>query len=665
MRLKQRLNPELERKLKDAVFVGRLVTAADLAGTLINSPVSFQESSDYIQFYIKCLSPIPEELSEQFQYQNNIIFGSTFSANNKRKLAEWTNYLALYHFEIIDKIKGFLQNKLIAFRLSTSQTNDSVFVELLKIEKIPPDSEYLMIPSPDLGLNESHENFKQKLVGETKPFTLKHYPNIFTLPKLIYCHGDLYHVALKQTYNVNTYTQEKDIAVKYLENIGEQFFSAVDLRIDNHLFFVNVEKFTELESLLAINGETLMAEIEQEPLLEIAAHQEVDIINHEVDESLSEVAKGELSFLEQLNRNTKSRGLYYNEEDLHVFHISVKTNLLSIIGGMSGTGKTQLAKIYGETLGLEVGKQLLMIPVSPSYHEPNDILGYLNPTTGVYYESETGLVSLLLEAEENEDQLYMVIFDEMNLSQVEHWFSPFISLLEIEEENRYLSLFNSNSYCVNNRYKPKVKIGNNIIFVGTVNFDETTKDFSDRLLDRTNVIIPTKRSFKDSVAMIRQEDFSQINFQSYSIDTLIYRNHWHLTDEEHQYLAMLTDEEIDVLDELHRMIHEDNQQSGVSFRVAIGIARFLANIPLNYDGQPLIERSRAFDIQLSQRVLTKIKGLSAYVEPLVGMYSQSEYEPGEIYQFLQAMESAERSFEVSLNLLKSKAKELMLYGYAN
>ena len=173
---------------------------------------------------------------------------------------------------------------------------------------------------------------------------------------------------------------------------------------------------------------------------------------------------------------------------------------------MSGTGKSQLAKLYGETMGLQYGNELLMIPVSPSYHEPNDILGYLNPTTGVYYESETGLVDLLLKAQESPEQMFMVIFDEMNLSQVEHWFSPFISLLEVEEKNRYLNLFNENSYCVNPKYKSKIKIGDNVIFVGTVNFDETSKDFSDRLLDRTNVIVPTKMTFKESMDIMKEQE---------------------------------------------------------------------------------------------------------------------------------------------------------------
>ncbi|MDY0407661.1 McrB family protein [Paracerasibacillus soli] len=368
--------------------------------------------------------------------------------------------------------------------------------------------------------------------------------------------------------------------------------------------------------------------------------------------------------MEYLLENAAFRGLYFNKEELYSFHTSVKTNLLSIIGGMSGTGKSQLAKLYGETMGLEFGRQLLMIPVSPSYHEPNDVLGYLNPTNGVYYESETGLVSLLLDAEKNQDEIYMIIFDEMNLSQVEHWFSPFISLLEIEEENRYLPLFNDNSYCVNNKYKSKVKIGNNIIFVGTVNFDETTKDFSDRLLDRTNVITPFKLSFAEAANIINIEKHESDKLKTFKFDARTYRNE--LMQDDKHYLTVLSNEEINILDELHQLIHHNNKQKGVSFRVAIGISKFLASIPVNRKGEPLINRSQAFDMQVAQRVLTKIKGLESYVEPLVGIYRNGEYKPGSISELFQSEASQKvSSFERSLQLLNSKAKELMLYGYAN
>ena len=48
---------------------------------------------------------------------------------------------------------------------------------------------------------------------------------------------------------------------------------------------------------------------------------------------------------------------------------------------------------------------------------------------------------------------------------------------------------------IENSIPSTIEIGENIIFVGTVNFDETTKELSDRLLDRTNLITLQKIPF--------------------------------------------------------------------------------------------------------------------------------------------------------------------------
>ena len=75
----------------------------------------------------------------------------------------------------------------------------------------------------------------------------------------------------------------------------------------------------------------------------------------------------------------------------------------------------------------------------------------------------------------------------MNMSHIEHWFTPFLSVLQLEKQNRILNLYEGVQE-EENPIPPTIEIGENIMFVGTVNFDETTKELSDRLLDRTNVI---------------------------------------------------------------------------------------------------------------------------------------------------------------------------------
>ena len=199
---------------------------------------------------------------------------------------------------------------------------------------------------------------------------------------------------------------------------------------------------------------------------------------------------GETDFINALQQLTLNNGLQYKRDDLINFHTSIKTNPLTVLVGMSGTGKSRLALNYAKMLGLsEDNNNLLFLPISPSYTEPSDVLGYLNSMNGLYVPSETGLVQFLRHASENPDQMHMVIFDEMNLSQVEYWFSPFISILEKDKGERVLTLYDEDAHCINEKvYPPHLKIGENVIFVGTVNLDDTTKKFSDRMLDRTFVI---------------------------------------------------------------------------------------------------------------------------------------------------------------------------------
>jgi len=338
-----------------------------------------------------------------------------------------------------------------------------------------------------------------------------------------------------------------------------------------------------------------------------------------------------------------------------------------VISGMSGTGKTRMAQLYAETLSLNYNQEYIIIPISPSYTEPGDVLGYLNTMTGIYTPAETGLVDLLKEAENNKDKIYMVIFDEMNLSQVEHWFSPFISLLELKDEARKLTLFNKNSTCHNN-YKPEIKIGNNVIFVGTVNIDETTKDFSDRLLDRSNVITPEKMNFSNIKEELEKTDnLNNKDLENKSFNKIKFFDDWR--EEAENSIKFLSKQELSLLDELHETLNNVDSQKGVSFRIVENIARYIKNIPIDEKGNQYIEYGRAFDLQVKQRILTKLKGHQQQYGDLIGELNPNEptdeIENSKIYNILSSDKAQKISaFNHSLEELKRKAKEMYYNGYA-
>ncbi len=131
----------------------------------------------------------------------------------------------------------------------------------------------------------------------------------------------------------------------------------------------------------------------------------------------------------------RNKELYLDETDIYNFHISTKTNMLTILGGIPGAGKSRFVQACTEALGLQYGKNWFG-SISPSYQEPHDLLGYLHPN-GTFIESETKLVRALMKAKENQNQLYIIVFDEMNMSHIEHWFTPFLSVLQLEKAKSY------------------------------------------------------------------------------------------------------------------------------------------------------------------------------------------------------------------------------------
>ena len=91
------------------------------------------------------------------------------------------------------------------------------------------------------------------------------------------------------------------------------------------------------------------------------------------------------------------------------------------------------------------------------------------------YQS-TPAYELIKNAEDDSENPYFLILDEMNLSHVERYFADFLSAIESGEE---IPLYGNND---------KLTLPDNLFIIGTVNVDETTYMFSPKVLDRANTI---------------------------------------------------------------------------------------------------------------------------------------------------------------------------------
>jgi 5-methylcytosine-specific restriction protein B len=155
-----------------------------------------------------------------------------------------------------------------------------------------------------------------------------------------------------------------------------------------------------------------------------------------------------------------------------------------LLGGLSGTGKTSMARGYAraycEALGLPTSAHYEQVAVWPDWTDPTGLLGFVNPLAVPPIFQETRTLRLLLAAAANPDKPYFLCLDEMNLARVEHYFAPFLSAMEGRKGQLGI---HAGRDAIDN-IPPSIEWPENLFIIGTVNMDETTYPFSDKVLDR-------------------------------------------------------------------------------------------------------------------------------------------------------------------------------------
>ena len=176
-------------------------------------------------------------------------------------------------------------------------------------------------------------------------------------------------------------------------------------------------------------------------------------------------------------------GLYYDKDVIRAYIASLAVTRLTVMQGISGTGKTSLAYALGKFLGNDA----VMVPVQPSWKDRTDLLGYYNEFTDSYTETE--LLCKLYEANTNDD-VYIAVLDEMNIARVEYYFAEFLSLLELPEgpARRVRVTADSRESDPVLFESGTLRLPGNVWFTGTCNNDDSTLALSDKVFDRAFVI---------------------------------------------------------------------------------------------------------------------------------------------------------------------------------
>ena len=175
--------------------------------------------------------------------------------------------------------------------------------------------------------------------------------------------------------------------------------------------------------------------------------------------------------------------LYYDIEDIRRFIAGLAVSKLVILQGMSGTGKTSLAHAFGSF----TDNSSTVIPVQPMWKERTDLIGYYNEFTKRF--NETLLLEKMYEANYSDD-MYITVLDEMNIARVEYYFAEFLSLLELPNpEERFLDVVSDKWESDPKQFEGgRIKLPENMWFIGTANNDDSTFAISDKVYDRAMIL---------------------------------------------------------------------------------------------------------------------------------------------------------------------------------
>jgi hypothetical protein len=241
-----------------------------------------------------------------------------------------------------------------------------------------------------------------------------------------------------------------------------------------------------------------------------------------------------------------------------------------------------------------------IVPVGANWTDNTNIVGYYNVITENY--QSTPAYNLIKKAQDDPNNPYFLILDEMNLSHVERYFADFLSAIESGEE---IPLYGTDD---------TLTLPDNLFIVGTVNVDETTYMFSPKVLDRANTIeFDTISAWEYMSSELNDDDFEgDIDYlQSPLIDSDMSNKNIEDLKESLSHITSEEDNLWEILAMELTVFQEILKGSGFDFgfRVINEILRFMV-VAWKYENSPEEWENweRYFDAQIKQKILPKLHG---------------------------------------------------------
>ena len=327
----------------------------------------------------------------------------------------------------------------------------------------------------------------------------------------------------------------------------------------------------------------------------------------------------ELEWLEGIAEACDTYGLHFNLRILKAFHTSLKTaewSPLTVLAGVSGTGKSELPRLYSHFGGL----MFEPLSVQPNWDSQESMLGFFNsidnkfdaqPILRFLAQSQKEFKASSEEADGYpglRNAVCLVLLDEMNLAHPELYFAEFLSKLELRRGRKGSDLpFLPVKIGAGMRPYP-LPLGRNVLWTGTMNQDETTKSLSDKVLDRSIIIhFPRPTELK---RRLKLKPLDQGNRGS-----LLHKTSWN------GWLAQETsfsEEDVAPYKEFVEQMNTSLAVAGraIGHRVWQSVEYYMANYPdvrAAQQAQNKDELSKAlhtaFEDQLVQKVMPKLRGI--------------------------------------------------------
>ncbi|SHN31219.1 McrB family protein [Mucilaginibacter sp. OK098] len=388
--------------------------------------------------------------------------------------------------------------------------------------------------------------------------------------------------------DTGTFSAQLMAYILYEDGVGDaaKRISKID---DLIKLFTNGPAFELLNAAknLLLEKKTGSKSLMKEPISRVVAFSPKEIVDH-------------------IHEYLNNRGFKYHYEEIANFFLALKTKPFIILAGISGTGKTQLPRMFAQAIGMKAN--IIQVPVRPDWTDGSDLLGYTS-LDGKFVPKNLTIAIEKANLKPNEPHFF--ILDEMNLARVEHYFSDFLSIIETREwtdkkgSNIVTDSILSEEVFQNGKNSEGFKkLGwpKNLYLIGTVNMDETTHAFSRKVLDRANSI-----------------EMNDIDLDWIIPSSSVVNNLSDVTNSflEAEYLMSIDlsgddrksiDDEINILKKVNKILQTADMQ--FAYRVRDEIAFYLI-LNKKYN---LINDNAALDFQLVQKILPRIHGSSERIQ---------------------------------------------------